>query len=92
MIEISEEIHCVMPFYYEKIKTLHKHAEKYVNCMVKEWLVRYHSGNLDVKNAIRSGRPVRGKVDEIIMQMVEQNRHSSCQEIVEALNIIHMKV
>lgn len=39
----------------------------------------------------RSGRPITEKADEIL-QMVEENRHASCQEIAEALNINHMTV
>lgn len=55
----------------------------------QEWFARFHSGNFSVKDAPRSNRPVTEKVDEI-SQLMEQDRHASCQEMAEALNINHM--
>ena len=57
----------------------------------QELFARFRSGNQDVKNASRSNRPITEKVGEIL-QLVEQDRHASCQEIAEALNIKHMTV
>ena len=51
-----------------------------------EWFARFRSGNFDIKDALRSGRPPVKELDEIL-QPVEQDRHASCQEIAEALNI-----
>ena len=46
---------------------------------------------MDVKDAPHSGRPVTGKVEEIL-QLVDQDHHVNCQEIAEALNINDMTV
>ncbi|KAF2897579.1 hypothetical protein ILUMI_08596, partial [Ignelater luminosus] len=46
----------------------------------RERFVRFRSENFDVKDAPRSGRPVTEKADEIL-QMIELDRHASCQEI-----------
>ncbi|KAG5305532.1 SETMR methyltransferase, partial [Acromyrmex insinuator] len=52
----------------------------------REWFVQFYSGNFDVKDRPRSGRPVTEKVDEIL-QLVKQDRHVSCQGIANALRI-----
>ena len=57
----------------------------------QEWFARFRSENQDVKDASRPGRPITERVGEIL-QLVEQDRHASCQEITEALNINHMTV
>jgi len=49
------------------------------------------SGNFDVKDAVRSGRPITGKVDEII-EKVEQNRYISSYDIGKELNIDYKTV
>ena len=56
-----------------------------------EWFARFRSGNQDVKDTSRSGRPITEKVGKIL-QLVEQDRHASYKEIAEALNINHMTV
>ena len=100
MSEISEEIRYVMLFYYKKGKnaaqTCRKICEVYGADAVserrtQEWFVRFCSGNFDVKDRPTSGRPVTEKVDEIL-QLVEQDRHVSCQEIANALRINHVTV
>ena len=74
MSEISEEIRYAMLFYYKKgknaAKTCRKICEVYGENAVserriQEWFTRFRSGNLDVKDAHRSGRPVTEKVDEM---------------------------
>jgi len=100
MSEISEEIHYVMLFYYKKDKnaaqTCRKICKIYDADVVSErrtqkWFVRFRSGNFDVKDRPRSDWPVTEKVDEIL-QLVEQDRHMSCQEIANALRINHVTV
>ncbi|EGI59160.1 Histone-lysine N-methyltransferase SETMAR [Acromyrmex echinatior] len=95
MSEISEEIRYVMLFYYKKGKnaaqTCRQICEVYSadavsECRTQEWFVRFRSGNFDVKDRSRSGRPFIEKVDEIL-QLVKQDRHVSCQEIANALRI-----
>lgn len=36
------------------------------NRTAQEWFARFRSGNFEVKDATRSGRPMTGKVDEIM--------------------------
>ena len=85
-------------FTTKKAKTQHKHAEKFVygadavsELRTQEWFVRFCSGNFDVKDRPRSGRPVTEKIDEIL-QLVEQDRHVSCQKIANALRINHVTI
>jgi len=56
--------------------------------VTQNWFKYFQSGNFDVKDAPRSGRPVTGKVDEIIKK-VEQDRHISTHDIDKELNINH---
>ena len=62
-----------------------------VSPTVRNWFERFRSGNFDVKDAPRSGRPVTEKVDEIL-QMVELDRHASTVDIAEALGIAQKTV
>ncbi|XP_011069198.1 PREDICTED: histone-lysine N-methyltransferase SETMAR-like [Acromyrmex echinatior] len=57
----------------------------------QELFIQFRSGNFDVKDRPRSDRSVTEKVDEIL-QLVEQDRHVSCQEIINALRINHVTV
>lgn len=50
------------------------------------WFRRFYSGNFDVKDAPRSGRPIVENVDKI-MQMSESDRHISTVSIAQELNI-----
>ncbi|KAG5316751.1 SETMR methyltransferase, partial [Acromyrmex insinuator] len=96
MSEISEEIRYVMLFYYKKGKnaaqTCRQICEVYgvdavSECRMQEWFVRFRSGNFDVKDRPRSGRPVTEKVDEIL-QLIKQDRRVSYQEVANALQEI----
>jgi len=51
-----------------------------------KWFARFRSGNFDVKDAPRSGRPIVEKVDEI-PQKIEEDRHISSYDIAAELNI-----
>lgn len=94
MSEISEEIRYVMLFYYKKgksgAKTCRKICAVYGEDALTErtvqlWFAKFRSGNFNVKDAPRSGRPVTEKVDEIL-QMIELDRHTSTLDIALALN------
>jgi len=50
------------------------------------WLKRFQSGNFNVKDGLRSGRPITGKVYKII-EKVEQDRHISSHDFDKKLNI-----
>ena len=100
MSEITEEIRYLMLFYYRKGKNAAEACRKVLEVYgknsvsertIQEWFARFRSGNQDVKDASRSGRPITERVSEIL-QLVEQDRHASCQEIAETRNINHMTV
>jgi len=55
------------------------------------WFKRFQSGNFDVKDARRSGRPVTDKMDAIF-EKVEQDRHISSYNVAEELGIDHKTV
>jgi len=62
---------------------------QYQYSVAQNWFKRFQSGNFDVKDALRSGRPIIGKVDEI-MEKVEQDQYISSHDIgKESLNINH---
>ena len=52
---------------------------------------RFHSGDFDLKDVPRSGRPTEVD-DDKIKAMIENNRRSTTQEIAEKLNIRHTYV
>ena len=54
----------------------------------QNWFARFRSGNLDLKDAPRSGRPTEVD-DDKIKAILENNRRSSTREIAEMLNISH---
>lgn len=100
MSENKEEIRYILKFYFKKGKNA-SHAAKKI-CEVygegavsdrtaREWFARFRSGNFDVKDAPRSGRPIVENIDEI-MQKVEQDRHISSVCIAKELNIHHQTV
>jgi len=100
MSEISEEICYVMLFYYKKGKNAAQicrkicevyDADAVSECRTQEWFVRFRFGNFDVKDRSRSDRPITEKVDEIL-QLIEQDRHVSCQEIANELRINYATV
>ena len=47
---------------------------------------RFHAGNLDVINLLRSGRTLTEKADEIL-QLIAIDRDASCQDMADALGI-----
>ena len=57
----------------------------------QNWFLRFRSGDFDLKDASRSGRPT--EVDDgKIKAMIENDRRSTTQEIAEKLNISHTRV
>ena len=54
----------------------------------QNWFVRFHSGDLDLKDAPRSGRPTEVD-DDKIKAMIVNNRRNTTREIAEKLNISH---
>ena len=54
----------------------------------QNWFPRFRSGEFDLKDAPRSGRPTEVD-DDKIKAMIENNRRSTTREITEKLNISH---
>ena len=48
---------------------------------------RFRSGDFDLKDASRSGRPT--EVDDKLKAMIENNQRSTTREIAEKLNVSH---
>lgn len=100
MSEISEKIRYILQFYYEKGKSAAQAREKICgvygqnalsNATACRWFARFRSGNFDVKDAPRSGRPHVENVDEIF-QKIHEDRHISTRDIAKELNIDHKTV
>ncbi|XP_035734900.1 histone-lysine N-methyltransferase SETMAR-like [Vespa mandarinia] len=52
------------------------------------YILLFRSGDISLKNAQRSGRPV--EVDEVhIKAIIDSDRHSTSRDIVEKLNVPH---
>ena len=57
-------------------------------CQCRNWLIRFCSGDFDLKDAPRSGRPTEVDDDKIKATM-ENNRCSTTRVIAEKINISH---
>ncbi|KAJ0178217.1 hypothetical protein K1T71_006040 [Dendrolimus kikuchii] len=82
-IESNEEIRYILKFYYKKDKNATQAAKKICDVygpnavsvrVAQIWFKRFQSGNFDIKDARRSGRPVTDKIDAIF-EKVEQDRY-----------------
>ncbi|KAG5344650.1 SETMR methyltransferase, partial [Acromyrmex charruanus] len=72
--------------------TVHSHVSDTVTANHAQfWFRRFRSGNFDVKDASRSGRPIVENVDKI-MEIVESDRHVSTVSIAQELNIAQKTV
>lgn len=100
MSEISEKIRYILQFYYDKGENATQSCKKICavygqgtlsEATAKRWFSRFRSGNFDIKDAPRPGRPITQKVDEIVAK-VEQDRHISSHEVAKELNITHQTV
>ncbi|KAG5317708.1 SETMR methyltransferase, partial [Pseudoatta argentina] len=78
----KEKIRYILQYYYNY--TLSKSA-------AQKWFARFCTGNFDVKDESRSGRPITEKSDEI-MEKVERDKHASTMEIARELGIDHKTV
>ncbi|KAJ0174407.1 hypothetical protein K1T71_009515 [Dendrolimus kikuchii] len=83
--ESNEEIRYILKFYYKKGENATQAAKKICDVygfnavsvrVAQIWFKRFQSGNFDIKNARRSGRPVTDKIDAIF-EKVAQDRHIS---------------
>jgi [histone H3]-lysine36 N-dimethyltransferase SETMAR len=100
MSESNEEIRYILKFYYKKGKNATQAAKKICDVygpsavsvrVAQIWFKRFQSGNFDVKDAPRSGRPITDKMDAIF-EKVEQDRHISSYDVAEELGVNHKTV
>ena len=57
----------------------------------QNWFARFRSGDFDLEDAPRSGRPTEVD-DDKIKAMIENNRSSTIREVAEKFNISHTYV
>ncbi|KAJ0176860.1 hypothetical protein K1T71_008039 [Dendrolimus kikuchii] len=78
-------------FFCETIMSVKEAAEREREQVAQIWFKRFQSGNFDIKDARRSGRPVTYKIDAIFGK-VEQDRHISSYDLAGELGIDHKTV
>ncbi|KAG5325309.1 SETMR methyltransferase, partial [Pseudoatta argentina] len=89
----------LMLFYFRKknaAQTAKKICAIYGNGIVAEstarkWFARFKSGNFDLEDRKRSGRPVVVNDDQIVT-LIENNPRHTTRDIAEILHISHMSV
>ena len=58
--------------------------------LCQNWFPRFRSGDFDLKDAPRSGRPTEVD-DDKIKAMIENNRRNTTREIAQKLNISYTR-
>lgn len=96
----KEKIRYILQFFFDKGENASQAAEN-VNSVygpdtvtanhAQFWFRRFRSGNFDVKDAPRTGRPIVKNVDKI-MDYVESDRHVSTVSIAQELKIAQKTV
>ncbi|CAD6994021.1 unnamed protein product [Ceratitis capitata] len=96
----KEKRRSILQFFFDKGKNASQAAE-IVNSVygpdtvtvnhAQFWFRRFRSGNYDVKDAPRCGRPIVENVDKI-MKIVESDRHASTNSIAQELKIAQKTV
>ncbi|QQP57101.1 Histone-lysine N-methyltransferase SETMAR, partial [Caligus rogercresseyi] len=88
----KEKIRHILQVFFDKGENASQVAEN-VNSVygpdtvtANHWFRRFRSGNFDVKDTPRSGRPIVENIDKI-MEMIESDRHVSTVSIAKELNI-----
>ncbi|GFS68996.1 histone-lysine N-methyltransferase SETMAR [Trichonephila clavipes] len=97
---IKEKIQFILQFFFDKGKNVSQVAE-IVNGVygadtvtanyVQFWFCRFRSGNFDVKDAPRTGKPVVENVDKIT-EIIDVDRHVSSRSTAQELKIDHKMV
>lgn len=90
----------ILRFYFHKGRSALQAHKKIIavygdNALSKStaefWFRRFRSGNFDVEDAARSGRPIEANVDEIQNKIMEDQRITT-RQIAEELHIAHSTV
>ncbi|KAG5346731.1 SETMR methyltransferase, partial [Acromyrmex charruanus] len=93
-MEINKEKIRILQYYYDKGKNAAQACEKICaiygedtlsKSAARKWFARFRTGNFDVKDEPRSGRPE-------IMEKVERDKHVSIVEITKELGIDHKTI
>lgn len=97
----KEKIRYILQFFYDKGENA-RQTSKIVNGVygddtvtenyVQFWFRRFRSGNFDVKDAPRTGRPVVIESVDKITEIIEADGHVSSRSIAQKLNINHSTV
>lgn len=66
-------------------------AEAITTTSCYNWYARFRSGNFNVEDAARSGRPSSIENDQIL-ELIKVDRHLTAREIAEKLGICHSNV
>ncbi|CAK9796605.1 Histone-lysine N-methyltransferase SETMAR [Anthophora quadrimaculata] len=91
----KEKIRYILQYHYDQGEKAEQAAKKICavygpstvsNATAKRWFQRFRSGNMDVEDEARSGRPIVENVDKI-MEIVESDRHVSTYSIAQELKI-----
>ncbi|XP_025155718.1 histone-lysine N-methyltransferase SETMAR-like [Harpegnathos saltator] len=91
----KEKIRYILQYHYDQREQADQAAKKICavygpntvsNATAKRWFQRFRSGNMDVEDETRSGRPIVENVDKI-MEIVESDRHASFYSIAQELKI-----
>ncbi|XP_047503790.1 histone-lysine N-methyltransferase SETMAR-like [Pieris napi] len=100
MSESNEEIRYILKFYYKKGQNATQAAKFFCDVygpsavsvrVAQIWFKHFQSGNFDVKDPSRCGRPMTDKMDAIF-EKVEQDRHISSYDVAEERGIDHKTV
>ncbi|QQP37601.1 Histone-lysine N-methyltransferase SETMAR, partial [Caligus rogercresseyi] len=66
-MDISKEKIChILQYFFDKGKNASQTAENVNTSHVQFWFRRFRSGNFDVKDAPRSGRPIVENINKIM--------------------------
>lgn len=100
MEDRNQHFRHILLFYYEKgknaVQARRKLCEVYGEDVLTErqcqkWFAKFRSGNFDLKDAPRPGRPLEADVDQI-KSLVDANRRITTREIAERLNLSNSTV
>ncbi|XP_014471358.1 PREDICTED: histone-lysine N-methyltransferase SETMAR-like [Dinoponera quadriceps] len=91
----KKKIRNILQYHYDQGEKAEQAAKKICavygpntvsNATAKRWFQRFRSGNMDVEDKARSGRPIVENVDKI-MEIVESDQHVSTYSIAQELKI-----
>ena len=86
---------CIMLFYFHKSKNATQIRKKICavygedavsDRMCQKWFAKFHSEEMNIEDAPRSGRPVTTNVDQITA-LIDSDRQITVREIAARLNI-----